>query len=46
MSLPMSYVISSSRSGARYEIRWRRLTECLAMSASLAGVIAFAFWGA
>jgi len=41
----MSYVSSLSRSSIRYEIRWRRLTEILAMSASAAGVVAFVFWG-
>jgi hypothetical protein len=41
----MTYAFPNPRSGVRYEIRWRRLTEILAMSASLAGVVAFVFWG-
>lgn len=41
----MSYAFPSSRSAIRYEIRWRRLTEILAMSASAAGVVLFVFLG-
>jgi hypothetical protein len=41
----MSYVFTNARSAVRYEIRWRRLTEILAMSASLLGVLAFVFNG-
>jgi len=44
MSLPMS-LVSAQSTGVRYEIRWRRVTEIVAMSASLAGVVAFVFWG-
>ena len=41
----MSYVFPHHRSGVRYEIRWRRVTEILAMSACLVGVVGFVLWG-